>query len=391
MAAGIQGKWHVANGLVGSPSQEKNGYRQRKRKRSPAGTLKAKAQQSPFSLSGTLAQDELIDYYTVEPRQQWDKMSRYNSFILRNRKFERGDFVLVANETTVKKANNARDSKQTTGESSHFWIAYILEIRAADENRVFARVYWMYWPDELPPGTINGKKSIRGRQLYHGRNELIASNHMDVIDVLSVEGPASVKQWMESSDDEFNSDFFWRQRFNCHQKRLTSAQPICRCKLPANPHRRTIGCSICGMWFHEWCLIRDTLERLRNTLQDSEGTLPGKWTRVDGSNCQGDLTCSDAETDGQEALAMMSKGMDILEAIVSRSLAQLLEPGREDKPTETVAREPNPYRTLPSPFEATLKLDKGTVVVEIKNSGKEGAWSTFLAEVHCSGCGGPMR
>ncbi|KAH7116286.1 hypothetical protein EDB81DRAFT_246352 [Dactylonectria macrodidyma] len=266
MAAGIQGKWHVANGLVGSPSQEKNGYRQRKRKRSPAGTLKAKAQQSPFSLSGTLAQDELIDYYTVEPRQQWDKMSRYNSFILRNRKFERGDFVLVANEITVKKANNARDSKQTTGESSHFWIAYILEIRAADENRVFARVYWMYWPDELPPGTINGKKSIRGRQLYHGRNELIASNHMDVIDVLSVEGPASVKQWMESSDDEFNSDFFWRQRFNYYQKRLTSAQPICRCKLPANPHRRTIGCSICGMWFHEWCLIRDTLERLRNTL-----------------------------------------------------------------------------------------------------------------------------
>jgi hypothetical protein len=83
----------------------------------------------------------------------------------------------VANETTLKKANNARDSEQTTGESSHFWIAYILEIRAVDENRVFARVYWMYWPDELPPGTFNGKKSIRGRQPYHGRNELIASNH----------------------------------------------------------------------------------------------------------------------------------------------------------------------------------------------------------------------
>ncbi|KPM38146.1 hypothetical protein AK830_g8385 [Neonectria ditissima] len=67
MAAGIQRKWHVANGLVGSPSQETNVHRQRKRKRSPAGTLKAKAQQSPFSLSETLAQDELIDYYTVEP------------------------------------------------------------------------------------------------------------------------------------------------------------------------------------------------------------------------------------------------------------------------------------------------------------------------------------
>ncbi|KAJ4169207.1 hypothetical protein NW754_001540 [Fusarium falciforme] len=250
MGAGVQGKWHVANGL-------------------------AKAQQIPFSLSGTREQDELIDYYTVEPRQQWDKMGRYNSFILKDKKFQRGDFVLVANETTRERTNNARSSKQMTGESSRFWIAYILEIRAADENRVFARVYWMYWPDELPPGTFSGKKSIRGRQPYHGRNELIASNHMDVIDVLCVEGPASVKQWMESSDDDLNSDFIWRQRFDCHQKRLTSAEPICRCELPANPHRRTIGCSACGMWFHEWCLLWDTLERLRNRLQDCEATPPG--------------------------------------------------------------------------------------------------------------------
>ena len=79
MGAGVQGKWHVANGLAGSASQ--NAHRQRKRKRSPAETLKAKAQQIPFSLSGTGEQDELIDYYTVEPRQQWDKMGRYNSFI----------------------------------------------------------------------------------------------------------------------------------------------------------------------------------------------------------------------------------------------------------------------------------------------------------------------
>jgi hypothetical protein len=68
MGAGVQGKWHVANGLVGSASQ--NAHRQRKRKRSPAEILKAKAQQIPFSLSGTREQDELIDYYTVEPRQQ---------------------------------------------------------------------------------------------------------------------------------------------------------------------------------------------------------------------------------------------------------------------------------------------------------------------------------
>jgi hypothetical protein len=35
----------------------------------------------------------------------------------------------------------------------------------------------MYWPDELPPGTIDRKKTVQGRQPYHGTNELIASNH----------------------------------------------------------------------------------------------------------------------------------------------------------------------------------------------------------------------
>lgn len=56
------------------------------------------------------------------------------------------------------------------------WVARILEIRASDEHHVYARVYWMYWPDELPPGTQDGKKHVSGRQPYHGRNELIASN-----------------------------------------------------------------------------------------------------------------------------------------------------------------------------------------------------------------------
>ena len=35
----------------------------------------------------------------------------------------------------------------------------------------------MYWPDELPAGTVDGKKTVQGRQPYHGVNELVASNH----------------------------------------------------------------------------------------------------------------------------------------------------------------------------------------------------------------------
>jgi hypothetical protein len=78
------------------------------------------------------------------------------------------------------------------------------------------------------------------------------------------------------------------------------------------------------------------------------------------------------ETDGQKTLATMSNGMDILESSICRSLAQLLEPRGEDEQTETVGRESNPYRTLPLPFEAELKLEEGPIVVEVKTRKKKG-------------------
>lgn len=56
-------------------------------------------------------------------------------------------------------------------------MALILEIRALDQKHVFARVFWMYWPEELPADTMDGRKRIQGWQPYHGRDELIASNH----------------------------------------------------------------------------------------------------------------------------------------------------------------------------------------------------------------------
>lgn len=95
-------------------------------------------------------------------------------------KFHTEDFVFVANEESVKRqksaepaANGAAIRRERTE-----WVAKILEIRALNEQHVYARVFWMYWPDELPQGTHVGRKPIRaGRQPYHGKHELIASNH----------------------------------------------------------------------------------------------------------------------------------------------------------------------------------------------------------------------
>lgn len=98
-------------------------------------------------------------------------------------KFHTDDFVFVANEESVKRqktneATGAANGDVNTRKDRTDWVAKILEIRAQNEQHVYARVYWMYWPDELPAGTQVGRKTIRGgRQPYHGQHELIASNH----------------------------------------------------------------------------------------------------------------------------------------------------------------------------------------------------------------------
>jgi hypothetical protein len=90
-------------------------------------------------------------------------------------------FIYVANESSIERQKSAAGAE--TGKapplqrSADDWVARILEIRASDEHNVFARVFWMYSPDELPKGTRDGNKFVQGRQPYHGSRELIASNH----------------------------------------------------------------------------------------------------------------------------------------------------------------------------------------------------------------------
>lgn len=219
-------------------------------------------------------------------------------------------FVYVANETTIQRQLREQSNERmpVITKSDDDWVARILEVRAMDEHHVYARVYWMYWPDELPHGTHDGKKSIQGRQPYHSRNELIASNHskfaiffsftvqatsertifrpnrftVDIINVVSVTAPATVKQWdVEGSDIE--GTLFWRQAFDVRTYELSVRAPIiqlfptlwltastsqsiegiCVCKQPENPDKVLVGCSsqTCNVWFHAECLEKEAMVR----------------------------------------------------------------------------------------------------------------------------------
>ncbi|KAM0344846.1 hypothetical protein ACHAPU_007228 [Fusarium lateritium] len=155
-------------------------------------------------------------HYTIQPSEKWLHMTRYASFVQDGTKYSIGDFAMVANEQSVKRkcTKTQLDSEQLSPD----WIARILEIRASDTLHVYARVAWMYWPYELPSGGNIGTHQ-------YGPREVVMSNHMDVINVMSVTTPATVKQWTDTVDGEVDDRFYYRQAFNCRNRVLSTIDP----------------------------------------------------------------------------------------------------------------------------------------------------------------------
>lgn len=73
-----------------------------------------------------------------------------------------GEFVLVKHDGT--------DNSAVDGSSD--WKAKVLEVRALDEEHVYIRVSWLNRPEDL----------AGGRRDCHGKNELVPTNQMDIID-----------------------------------------------------------------------------------------------------------------------------------------------------------------------------------------------------------------
>jgi hypothetical protein len=252
---------------VDSPSRAKQGRQKRK-----GNSCKCKdrndakrVQLQKFDFLCTSAFKAMDVHYVVEPSDRWLNMTRYKNFVQNGIKYTIGDFVIVANEQSIKRQRTENHTKDNDyKQHDNHWIAQILEIRASDEFHVYARVSWMYWPYELPSGTLQGKMQIEGRQPYHGASELITSNHMDVIDVMSITEPTTVRRWIESEDEEIKDTFCYRQAYNCRTSLLSPVDKICKCQTPANPDRMQIGCtsSKCGKWMHYECLFDDVLQRL---------------------------------------------------------------------------------------------------------------------------------
>ncbi|KAI5840640.1 hypothetical protein BZA05DRAFT_412529 [Tricharina praecox] len=162
--------------------------------------------------------------------------------------FVPGDFVYINNESIP------HGTELTSVDESKFWIARILEIKASDEFHVYLRIYWMY-----RPGDLKG-----GKQWHHGANEVVNSNHMDVVDAMTVIGKAQVGHWLEMDDDEELPMLYWRQIYDYMSKTVGEVRRHCRCDRYYNPDRKMYGCGnpACGKWLHEECLIEEVKKRV---------------------------------------------------------------------------------------------------------------------------------
>ncbi len=60
-----------------------------------------------------------------------------------------------------------------------------------------------------------------GAQSYHGKDELIASNQIDVIDAVTIASKASVSHWFEKGEEKVLDALYWRQTFNFQTQTLS--------------------------------------------------------------------------------------------------------------------------------------------------------------------------
>ncbi|KJZ68463.1 hypothetical protein HIM_12150 [Hirsutella minnesotensis 3608] len=215
-----------------SPSPERTSSRFKTRKRGVEDKNDSVfTQVSPFTTIGRFETYRNLDVtYSVKPHGRWSSLTQYRSFVLNGARYRIGDFVCVANDKSARRreADNDDIRNENVRDPADFWIAKILEIKALDDKHVYARVYWMYSPDDLPAAVID-KQLESGCRISYRQQELIASNHkidltgieVDIINVISIVMRTVVRH-AERSDRVAPAELHWRQALDCRTWELSS-------------------------------------------------------------------------------------------------------------------------------------------------------------------------
>lgn len=175
---------------------------------------------------------------------------------------------------------NHDNSEEAKIDLANQWKAKVLEVRALDSEHVYIRVSWLNRPEDLDTG----------RKEYHGKNELIPTNQMDVIDAMAVNGSLDVSHWDDKEDDSAmlnDEQYFWRQTFDYVNTRTFSVSGsssssdclptnpskklrlICIDSAPQNPDELILQCSneTCRKWLHVKCIAERAAQQAGKVVQ----------------------------------------------------------------------------------------------------------------------------
>lgn len=209
--------------------------------------------------------------YSVSPSNKWLKAYIFRTL---NKKQEDGWKKYRPNDHIEAEYAIEEDGETKTRVGS----AKVLEIRGGDEKHVFLLVFWLYRPNDLK------ERELRAAP-YHGHNELIASNHLDIINYTQVIRKIDVTDWDNESEGLGSDKLFWRQTLDVYNPggaKLSEISKHCIDKQPCNPDSPLIKCpnSKCGVRLHDACLLQDAIARacdrhgIRYSVLDT--TLAGK-------------------------------------------------------------------------------------------------------------------
>lgn len=187
------------------------------------------------------------DVYIVRPVAIWESLSRFKKFSVYNEHYALNDDVYITRYFT--NFNRTRDGTVSSRvERDEEWAARVVEITGFDQAHVYLRVMWYYNPEDLP----------RGREEYHGSEELIRSNDTAIVLGSSVIGHADIPKWNEAEEDEppKHASPYWRQTYDKVTGQLSELPTYCTCFDPQNPDAPLIRCTNpdCAVRMHQHCI-----------------------------------------------------------------------------------------------------------------------------------------
>jgi hypothetical protein len=243
----------------------------------------------------------------------------------------------------------------------NMWVGRLQQAKADSAQKVWLRVFWLYWPEELPMGP----------QHYHGQSELVLSNYTDIIDATTISGPADISYWDEMKDGDEDKDLnalYWRQTFDVSKMGpkqkggLSVLRKHCICRKEYNPDETMFKClnSACGIWNHLECLQNE----LRRDLE----------TRLEKRSLQGYLDRRAAAFDAEQQEKQRSLG-DTIAVGIAHAASNLLH-------TTTQVFRSTPDLATATSTEASNALPKS---LKGKRKGKHSSDSRLVISISNSG------